>query len=222
MGNWQGVLKSIGWKKEEVRLLMLGLDAAGKTTILYKMKLGEIVTTIPTIGFNVETLSFKGIDLIAWDVGGRDKIRPLFRHYFANTKALIYVVDSNDRDRLEQVKEELHKFLREDELREVVLLVFANKQDLANAMSLDEVKKAIDFDGLSVKRKNIISSVATTGEGLNEGFNWIADCFGGAGPKTEILNPLKETVTDVSSIGSQFSKYLFLEFFKSKLFKSVA
>jgi len=70
---------------------MVGLDAAGKTTILYKLKLGEIVTTIPTIGFNVETVEYKNINFTVWDVGGQDKIRPLWRHYFQNTQGLIFV-----------------------------------------------------------------------------------------------------------------------------------
>merc|ERR1712065_122904 len=83
--------------KKEMRILMVGLDAAGKTTILYKLKLGEIVTTIPTIGFNVETVEYKNISFTVWDVGGQDKIRPLWRHYFQNTQGVIFVIDSNDR-----------------------------------------------------------------------------------------------------------------------------
>uniref|UniRef100_A0A669CS81 ARF GTPase 5 n=1 Tax=Oreochromis niloticus TaxID=8128 RepID=A0A669CS81_ORENI len=86
--------------KKQMRILMVGLDAAGKTTILYKLKLGEIVTTIPTIGFNVETVEYKNICFTVWDVGGQDKIRPLWRHYFQNTQGLIFVVDSNDRERV--------------------------------------------------------------------------------------------------------------------------
>ena len=94
-------------KKEPARILFCGLDAAGKTTILYALKLGEIVTTIPTIGFNVETVNYKNVQLTAWDVGGRDKIRPLWRHYYLNTSALIFVVDSNDRERINEAKEEI-------------------------------------------------------------------------------------------------------------------
>ena len=71
--------------KKEMRILMLGLDAAGKTTILYKLKLGEVVSSVPTIGFNVETLEYKKIKFTVWDVGGQDKIRLLWRHYYQNT-----------------------------------------------------------------------------------------------------------------------------------------
>ena len=107
---------------------MVGLEAAGKTTILNKLKLGEIVTTIPTIGFNVETVEYKNIHVTSWDVGGQDKIRPLWRHYFQNTQGLIFVVDSNDRERINEAKDELNHMLAEDELSDAVLLVFANKQ----------------------------------------------------------------------------------------------
>ena len=100
--------------KKEMRILMVGLDAAGKTTILYKLKLGEVVTTIPTIGFNVETVDYKNISFTVWDVGGQDKIRLLWRHYYQNTQGLIFVVDSNDRDRIDDAREELHKMLSEE------------------------------------------------------------------------------------------------------------
>merc|ERR1712072_1010538 len=96
---------------KEMRILMVGLDAAGKTTILYKLKLGEVVTTIPTIGFNVETVEYKNISFTVWDVGGQDKIRKLWRHYYQNTQGIIFVVDSNDRDRIEDAREELVRML---------------------------------------------------------------------------------------------------------------
>ncbi|KAF0028682.1 hypothetical protein F2P81_017787 [Scophthalmus maximus] len=134
--------------KKQMRILMVGLDAAGKTTILYKLKLGEIVTTIPTIGFNVETVEYKNICFTVWDVGGQDKIRPLWRHYFQNTQGLIFVVDSNDRERVAESAEELNKMIQEDELKEAVLLVFANKQDLPNAMGVTELTDKLGLHSL--------------------------------------------------------------------------
>lgn len=83
-----------------------------------------------TAGFNVETVEYKNIQFTVWDVGGQDKIRPLWRHYFQNTQGIIFVVDSNDRDRIVEAREELQRMLNEDELRDAILLVFANKQDL--------------------------------------------------------------------------------------------
>merc|ERR1719197_2217196 len=85
---------------QEKRILMMGLDAAGKTTITYKLQLGEVVHTIPTIGFNVETVTYKNVNMTIWDVGGQTKIRPLWRHYYQNIDGIIFVVDSNDKERM--------------------------------------------------------------------------------------------------------------------------
>merc|ERR1712076_160972 len=159
--------------KKDMRILMVGLDAAGKTTILYKLKLGEVVTTIPTIGFNVETVDYKNISFTVWDVGGQDKIRPLWRHYYQGTQGLIFVVDSNDRDRVEDAKEELDKMINEDEMRDAVLLVFANKQDLPNAMPAAEVTEKLGLHNMRNRQWFIQSACATTGDGLYEGLDWL-------------------------------------------------
>mmetsp|Transcript_6948 Transcript_6948/g.19711 ORF Transcript_6948/g.19711 Transcript_6948/m.19711 type:complete len:182 (+) Transcript_6948:64-609(+) len=160
--------------KTEMRILMVGLDAAGKTTILYKLKLGEVVTTIPTIGFNVETVEYKNLSFTVWDVGGQDKIRPLWRHYYQGTNGLIYVIDSNDRDRIEDAREELNKMLNEDEMRDAVVLVFANKQDLPNAMTAAEVTEKLGLHNLRSRQWFIQSACATTGDGLYEGLDWLS------------------------------------------------
>ena len=162
----------LGYKKE-MRILMVGLDNAGKTTVLYKLKLGEVVTTIPTIGFNVETVEYKNISFTVWDVGGQTKIRPLWRHYFQNTQGLIFVVDSNDRDRIHETKDELHKMLNEDDLRDAVLLVFANKQDLPNAMNAAEITDKLGLHALKQRHWYIQAAIATSGEGLYEGLDWL-------------------------------------------------
>uniref|UniRef100_A0A8C6UBX3 ADP-ribosylation factor n=1 Tax=Neogobius melanostomus TaxID=47308 RepID=A0A8C6UBX3_9GOBI len=158
MGNLIAQLFS-AFGKKEMRILMVGLDAAGKTTILYKLKLGEIVTTIPTIGFNVET----------------DKIRPLWRHYFQNTQGLIFVVDSNDRERCNEAREELMRMLAEDELRNAVLLVFANKQDLPNAMTAAELTEKLNLHSLRNRNWYIQAACATSGDGLYEGLDWLSN-----------------------------------------------
>ncbi|XP_072299097.1 ARF GTPase 2a [Eucyclogobius newberryi] len=174
MGAFASLFKSFFGKKE-MRILMVGLDAAGKTTILYKLKLGEIVTTIPTIGFNVETVEYKNISFTVWDVGGQDKIRPLWRHYFQNTQGLIFVVDSNDRERLAEAKEELNRMLGEDELRDAVLLVFANKQDLPNAMNAAEITDKLALHALRNRNWYIQATCATSGDGLYEGLEWLSN-----------------------------------------------
>ncbi|XP_075998398.1 ADP-ribosylation factor 4-like [Genypterus blacodes] len=161
--------------KKQMRILMVGLDAAGKTTILYKLKLGEIVTTIPTIGFNVETVEYKTISFTVWDVGGQDKIRPLWRHYFQNTQGLIFVVDSNDRERVAESADELSKMLLEDELKDAALLVFANKQDLPNALSVSELTDKLGLQSIRGRTWYVQSTCATQGQGLYEGLDWLSN-----------------------------------------------
>jgi len=175
MGNVFTSLFQGLFSKKEMRILMVGLDAAGKTTILYKLKLGEIVTTIPTIGFNVETVEYKNISFTVWDVGGQDKIRPLWRHYFQNTQGLIFVVDSNDRERAGEAKDELNRMLNEDELRDAALLVFANKQDLPNAMNAAELTDKLGLHTLKNRNWYIQATCATSGDGLYEGLDWLSN-----------------------------------------------
>jgi len=174
MGLTVSSLLSSFFGNKEMRILMVGLDAAGKTTILYKLKLGEIVTTIPTIGFNVETVEYKNISFTVWDVGGQDKIRPLWRHYFQGTDGLIFVVDSNDRERIGEAKEELWKMLSEDELSKCIVLVFANKQDLPNAMNVSDLTEKLALHELKVNDWFVQPTCATDGTGLYEGLDWLS------------------------------------------------
>ena len=153
----------------------LGLDAAGKTTILYKLKLGEIVTTIPTIGFNVETVEYKNISFTVWDVGGQTKIRPLWQHYFENTQGIIYVVDSNDPVRIKEAREELEAVLQDDRLRDAAVLVFANKQDLPQAMNTAEVTDKLGLVNMRARDWFIQATCAVTGDGIVDGLEWMAN-----------------------------------------------
>merc|ERR1711964_220996 len=164
----------------EGRILMLGLDAAGKTTILYRLSFDEQVQTIPMIGFNVETINTGKIKSTVWDIGGQDKIRPLWKHYFADVDAIIFVVDSNDRERIENdadpmgtAKIELIKLLNESQLTDVKLLVLANKQDLPNALTPQEVSETLGLPDLKDRTWYIQGTCATTGEGLSEGLAWL-------------------------------------------------
>ena len=172
-----GILLSKVWdsitSRQDARILMVGLDAAGKTTILYKLKLGEIVTTIPTIGFNVETVHYKKLDFTVWDVGGQDKIRALWRFYYANTQGVIFVVDSADHERVGEARDELHRMMAEDELRASSLLVLANKSDLPNSMQAAEITDKLGLHSLRQRDWYIQSTCATTGDGLYEGLEWL-------------------------------------------------
>jgi len=156
------------------RILILGLDGAGKTSILYQLQLGQIVNTIQTIGFNMETVTFKNIRFQVWDLGGQTSIRPYWRCYYANTDAIIYVVDSSDRERLALAKQELIAMLEEEELASSVLAVFANKQDISGAMSPAEISEALGLSALKNRQYQIFQTSATKGEGLVEGLDWVA------------------------------------------------
>lgn len=153
---------------------MNGLDAAGKTTVLYQLKRGEVITTIPTIGINVETLQFNNIDLTCWDVGGRDKGRVLWRHYFDNTNGLIWVIDSTDRDRIEVTKDELYSALNEEKLRDIPVLILCNKQDIPNAMTVSEIIQRLEMHQYMRRRWQTQACCATTGDGLYEGLDWLS------------------------------------------------
>merc|ERR1711904_344620 len=168
------VWATLSMSKKEQRILMVGLDAAGKTTVLYKLKLGGVVTTIPTIGFNVETVEYKNIRFTVWDIGGQDKIRKLWRHYYQGTEGLIFVIDSSDRDRIQDAREELSKMLVDEDMNDAVLLVFANKQDLPNAMSTDDVVEKLGLHSIKGRPWFVQSTCATTGDGLYEGLDWLS------------------------------------------------
>ncbi|KAH3768114.1 ADPribosylation factor subfamily protein [Pelomyxa schiedti] len=173
--SWIG--KSLFFRSPQQRILILGLDAVGKTTILYKLKLGEVETTIPTIGFNVETVTYKNISITVWDVGGEDKIRPLWRHYYQVTNALIFVADSSDLERMPDAREEFMKIVSEDALTGVPVLVFANKQDLPGGLAVGEVAQLMGVESLpSMSHKNwrIQGCCALTGDGLYEGLDWLS------------------------------------------------
>ena len=161
-------------EKRTVKMLMVGIDNAGKTTILYQLKMNEKVHSIPTIGFNVESVDYKGLVFSVWDVGGQDKIRVLWKHYYQNTDGLIFVVDSNDKDRIDDAAEELKKMIAEEELKDCVLLVMANKQDLKDAMSPNEVTDKLGLSQIKGRQWLVQGTSATTGQGLKEGLDWMA------------------------------------------------
>ncbi|XP_043910943.1 ADP-ribosylation factor 1-like 2 [Protopterus annectens] len=154
----------------DARILMLGLDAAGKTTILYKLKLNETVTSIPTIGFNVETVEpMKNVSFTVWDVGGQTKIRALWKHYFMNTDGLIFVIDSADPERFEEAGEELRAILEDDQMRTVPFVILANKQDRPEARQCSELVEALGLRKMRGHEWHVEGCCAINGVGLVEG-----------------------------------------------------
>ncbi|XP_053573575.1 uncharacterized protein LOC128663325 [Bombina bombina] len=150
------------------RVVMLGLDGAGKTTILYRMKLNMTVCTIPTVGFNVETLDHvNGMCLTMWDIGLGAKGRQMLRPYLTNSHGLVFVVDSKDATRLKEAKETLFRLLEDDDTN-MPLLVLANKQDLEGAHSPLEISVDLELEKVTYRKWDILGCCGSTGDGLLE------------------------------------------------------
>ena len=167
------ILRKLKEKEKNVRILMLGLDNAGKTTILKKFNGEDISSISPTLGFNIKTLEHKGYNLNIWDVGGQKSLRSYWRNYFETTDGLIWVVDSADARRMQDCKKELHSLLQEERLLGATLLVFANKQDLPGALKAKEIKNALELEKIKSHHWQIIWCSAVTGENLLQGMDWL-------------------------------------------------
>ncbi|XP_010779656.1 ADP-ribosylation factor-like protein 14 [Notothenia coriiceps] len=177
--------------RKQAQVLMLGLTGSGKTTLLYRLKYNESVLTVPTVGFNVETLETdrSSPGLTVWDVGGQRKMRPYWKHFYTDTAGLVFVVDSWDKKHLDEAHKELHRVLRHESLKGVPLVVLANKQDLQGAQSAEALCVTLDLRRLCEGRTWFIQPCsATTGVGLEEGFRRIVYLM-----KT----PFKQTQEDI-------------------------
>ncbi len=154
---------------------MVGLDNAGKTTILRKFNGEDVNTIAPTLGFNIKTFEFRGYKLNVWDVGGQKTIRSYWRNYFEQTDGIVWVVDSADKRRLADCRDELHRLLGQEKLAGSSLLIFANKQDLAGALSSEEISKFLELGSEKFESRHweIHPCSAMTGDGLIEGMDWV-------------------------------------------------
>ena len=171
------ILKKMKEKEKELRLLMLGLDNAGKTTVVKKFNGEDIDLISPTLGFNIKTLEYRGFKLNVWDVGGQTSLRSYWRNYFEQTDGLIWVVDSADRARLHDCKAELQVLLQQERLAGASLLVFANKQDIEGALTSEQIRLELGLDQLSASKRHwrIEACSAFTGAGLAAGVEWIVN-----------------------------------------------
>ena len=150
-----------------------GLDNAGKTTVVKRINGEDIASVSPTLGFNIKTMQYKRYLVNLWDVGGQKTIRSYWRNYYEETDGLIWVVDSADRRRMEDCKEELHRILKEEKLLGATLLVLANKQDIPGALTMEEIEKVLELPALANRHWKIVPCSAVTGEGLGDGFDYI-------------------------------------------------
>eukprot|EP01119_Soliformovum_irregulare_P009366 TRINITY_DN22631_c0_g1_i1.p1 TRINITY_DN22631_c0_g1~~TRINITY_DN22631_c0_g1_i1.p1 ORF type:complete len:187 (+),score=42.74 TRINITY_DN22631_c0_g1_i1:70-630(+) len=171
------ILRKIKREEKELRILMLGLDNAGKTTILKKIN-GEPIDTIsPTLGFNIKTLNYEGYNLNVWDVGGQKSLRSYWRNYFEENDGVVWVIDSADRRRLQDCQEELQQLLKEEKLAGASLLIFSNKQDVEGALNEKQIVEMLALEGTigSKRHWHIQACSAVTGDGLLEGMDWLVN-----------------------------------------------
>ena len=164
---------SILFSNKEVRLLILGLDNAGKTTLLYQMQCGEVKVTVPTLGFNVETVNYENLTFQMWDLGGQSEIRPYWKCYYPKTNAIVFVIDSSDKERIDIAKQELFLLLQEDELKGVPIAILANKQDIDGVLSDIEISEKMGLSEIKNRQWAIFKTIAKTGKGLDDAFKWL-------------------------------------------------
>eukprot|EP00727_Mastigamoeba_balamuthi_P008045 m51a1_g3861 putative adp-ribosylation factor-like protein 3 (178) ;mRNA; f:411018-411892 len=167
------MLKNLKRSDREVRLLLLGLDNAGKTTILKRLANEEIVHIRPTSGFNIKSVVHEGFKLNVWDIGGQKAIRPFWKNYMEGTDALVYVIDAGDARRLAESGGELNQLLEEEKLASVPLLVFANKQDLVGALTPKQIAEMLNLHLIRDRTWQIQGCSAKNGTGIQEAMEWV-------------------------------------------------
>jgi ADP-ribosylation factor 1/2 len=162
---------------EKKVFILTGLDAAGKSKFLNEACLGEIVTTIPTIGFKIETIDWGNNNITCWDVGGSDKVRKLWRYYLKqDVRGLIFFVDSSVHERFVDANDELHLFLSEEDVASLPLLVVANKVDMPNAWSTEKIVDALNLQSIRNRHWSIVPASCVTGDGIADIKAWISTC----------------------------------------------
>jgi len=173
MGLLFSKIWSLLFSSTEYKVVVIGLNNAGKTTTVYKLLLGEVVVTTPTIGSNVEEIQYKNLKFQMWDLGGQENLRKTWTTYYEGAHAIVLVIDSTDVDRIPLAREELDKLLAMESTKSSALLVYANKQDLKGALQPAEISDALGLSGIKDHDWTIQGCCALTGEGLYEGLDWV-------------------------------------------------
>ena len=172
--SFSKILDFFSRSRNNFKIIILGIQNAGKTTILYRLAIGQLIKTTPTIGSNVEEISYNNIKLQAWDLGGQESTRSLWNVYYVNTDAIIYVIDTHD-ESYDDSKTQFYKLLENDTLKNAVILIYANKQDLPGAKNVADIIQIYELDTIKDHIWHIPPCSATTGEGLITGMKWLSD-----------------------------------------------
>ena len=173
--NWLlHILYKFGLYRKQGTILLLGLDNAGKTTLLYLLKDGTISNYVPTTRPNIKTVQIGGLELKAWDLGGHRNVRSMWYDYYSRCDALIFMIDSADIDRFTESKEELDLLLREPELKDIPFLILGNKCDLKNAVSGEKLSSNFEINKMA-RHVNLFSVSLLDRTGYEEAFKWLGD-----------------------------------------------
>ena len=168
------ILDFFSRSRNNFKIIILGIQNAGKTTILYRLSIGQLVKTTPTIGSNVEEISYNNVKLQAWDLGGQESTRSIWNVYYVNTDAIIYVIDTHD-ETYDDSKTQFYKLLSNETLKNAIILIYANKQDLPGAKNVAEIIQIYELDTIKDHIWHIQPCSAQTGEGLITGMKWLSD-----------------------------------------------
>eukprot|EP01118_Nematostelium_gracile_P017179 TRINITY_DN7255_c0_g1_i1.p1 TRINITY_DN7255_c0_g1~~TRINITY_DN7255_c0_g1_i1.p1 ORF type:complete len:184 (+),score=39.28 TRINITY_DN7255_c0_g1_i1:50-601(+) len=173
---WDWLYKLGFWKKKAT-ILLLGLDNAGKTTLLYKLKYGSIRLVIPTQRAQLEELTVGNVTFRAWDIGGHIQVRSLWKDYFFEADAVIFLVDTADRERITESKQELQALLNDTNLSKSIFLILGNKTDLDDALSYKELIEGLELQSILTERENVklFQCSLVEGTGYDQGFKWLSD-----------------------------------------------
>ena len=193
------VIEFFSRSKNNFKIIILGIQNAGKTTILYRLALGQLVKTTPTIGSNVEEINYNNVKFQAWDLGGQENMRSVWDVYYSNTDGVIFVIDSNDKDNYEESKNQFYKILQNETLKNAVILIFANKQDLITSKKVNEIIEIYELDSIKNHVWHIQPCSANTGEGLLTGIKWLSDQLIAKGNNNFPNNPYVKNKNDVKN-----------------------
>jgi small GTP-binding protein len=193
------VIEFFSRSKNNFKIIILGIQNAGKTTILYRLALGQLVKTTPTIGSNVEEINYNNVKFQAWDLGGQENMRSVWDVYYSNTDGVIFVIDSNDKDNYEESKNQFYKILQNETLKNAVILIFANKQDLITSKKVNEIIEIYELDSIKNHVWHIQPCSANTGEGLLTGIKWLSDQLIAKGNNNFPNNPYVKNKNEVKN-----------------------
>ena len=183
------IIEFFSRNRNNFKIIILGMQNAGKTTILFRLSLGQLVKTAPTIGSNVEEINYDNVKFQAWDLGGQESTRSLWDVYYMNTDAVVYVIDSHDDEYYEESKIQFHKLLNNQMLKNSIILIFANKQDKPGAKNVNKLIEDYELDKIKDHIWHIQPCSALKGEGLITGIKWLSEQLVYRGKNNFPINP---------------------------------